>query len=123
MGDEAWFKIDATSDHLRVESFGQRSQGASEEFWRAISRASAESSINKILLVSYREGGLSVNAMLAMAEDYHSYFSETHKFALVFSAQDFSHESVSESVSRIAGINLKAFGDSEEALRWLLSDG
>ncbi len=122
MSDEAWFKIDATVDHLRVESFGQRSRGASEDMWRAVSEASAESGIKKILLVSYRDGSLPVNAMLTMAENIHPYFSSTHKIAIVFTASDFPRESVAESVSRIAGLNLRAFEGSEEAREWLLSD-
>ncbi len=122
MNDEAWFKIDATVNHLRVESFGQRSQKASEEMWRAVSEASAESGINKILLLSYRDGSLPVNVMLAMAQNIHVLFTSAHKIAIVFSASDFPRESVAETVSRIGGLNLRAFKRSEEALEWLLSD-
>ena len=122
MNDEAWFKIDATVDHLRVESFGQRSQAASEDMWRAVSKASAESGINKILLLSYREGSLPVNTMLAMAQNIHVLFTSAHKVAVVFSASDFPRESVAENVARIGGLNLRAFEGREEALEWLLSE-
>ena len=105
-----------------MESFGQRSHEASEEMWRAVSEASAESGTNKILLVSFRDGSLPVDAMLAMAENIHSYFSAAHKIAIVFTASDFPRESVPETVSRIAGLNLRVFKGSEEAREWLLSD-
>jgi len=122
MNDEASFKIDVSADHLRVEAFGQTSQAASEDMWRAVSKASAESGINKILLLSYREGSLPVNTMLAMAENIHARFSSAHKIAIVFSASDFPRGSVAENVARIGGLNLRAFEGREEALEWLLAE-
>ena len=122
MNDEAWFKIDATVNHLRVESFGRRSQEASEEMWRAVSEASAESGINKILLLSYRDGSLPVNAMLTMAQNIHVLFTSAHKIAIVFSGLDFPREFVAETVSRIGGLNLRAFKRCGAGLEWLLSD-
>ena len=122
MSDEAWFKIDATPDFLRVETFGQRSGEASEELWRAVSKASVESGSNKVLVISYRDGSLPVDSMETLANDYRELVTGAHRFALVLTGKDYERESIGETVAQSAGINLRAFRATETALQWLLSD-
>ena len=122
MSDEAWFKIDATPDFLRVETFGQRSGEASEELWRAVSKASVESGSKKVLVVSYRDGTLPIDSMETIAKDYHELVTGEHKFALVLTGKDYERESIGETVAQSSGINLRAFRDTDTALQWLQSD-
>ena len=122
MSEEAWFKIDITPEFLRVETFGQRSGRASEELWRAVSKASAESGSKKILLTSYRDGSLPVGSIESLAEKYRDSITDEHRFALVFMEKDFESESIGETIAQSVGINLRAFRDNDAALKWLLSD-
>ncbi len=122
MSDEAWFKIDVTPEFLRVETFGQRSAKASEELWRAISKASAESESERILLISYRHGGLPADSMEAIAENCRELVTGKRRFALVFAGNGDERESIGETISQSVGMNLRAFRDTDAALQWLRSD-
>ncbi len=83
MSDEAWFNIDVTPEFLRVKTFGQRSAEASEELWRAVSKASAESESEKILLISYRRGSLPADSIKSIAENRRELVTGARRFAMV----------------------------------------
>ncbi len=121
MSEEAWFKIDITPDYLRVETFGKRGREASNELWRAVSKASAESGSKKILLTSYREGSLPLGSIVSLADKYRDSITDEHRFAVVFMGEDYERESIGEMIAQEVGINLRAFRDNDTALLWLLS--
>ncbi len=122
MSEEAWFKIDITPEYLRVETFGKRGGEASKELWRAVSKASVESGNKKILLTSYRDGSLPLGSIVSLADKYRDSITDEHRFALVFTGEDYERESIGEMIAQEVGINLRTFRDNDAALQWLLSE-
>ncbi len=112
-----------TPPYVRAESFGQRGENASKGLWRALSEAVAESGLKKVLVTSYRDGAMPVDALNNLADKYRDLVTDEYKFALAIAGTDYKHESIGEAVAKDHGINLRTFNNTNDALEWLLADG
>ena len=115
-------------DYLKVEILGNRTPGnevaESKEIWKAVADLANKEKKYKVLALMKVKGRLPINSAFEIAESAGSLgWSQNHKLAVVAGSEAvLMNIRLSEMIMTNLGYEMKLFGSTRMARKWLLSD-
>jgi hypothetical protein len=122
------FKYTLNRDYLKVEILGHRTPGnellESKEIWKQIADVVKRENQDRILTLIKVKGHLPVKAAYQIAESAGSIgWSHNYKLAVVAGSDTvLMNVRLSEMIMTKLGYDMKLFGSTRMARKWLLSD-
>lgn len=122
------FKYTVYPDYLKVEILGKRTPGnevaESTGIWKEISDLVKKEEKTRILAFMKVEGRLPINSAFQIAESAASLgWSQNYKLAVVAGSEAvLMNIRLSEMIMNNLGYEMKLFGSTRMARKWLLSD-
>ncbi len=121
-------KYTSNRDYLKVEILGKRTPGnevaESKEIWKEISNLVNQEKKSRVLAMMKVDGRLPINSAFEIAESAKNLgWSQNYKLAVVAGSEAvLMNIRLSEMIMTNLGYEMKLFGSSRMARKWLLSD-